>query len=173
MLRWRKKGLRRHYASAAEANKVAEQERLARLQIEHRLAPRILTSSDAAILIADVAPYSGTPVDIFIADQSKEAASLAEEISSALTSAGWLPVQWEWVGESGISGVAIGIKQSADLKSIATAESLRASLDSIGLNGQIGRWPGDWKQFSGMLNGPDFNANRTEIRIIVGEKPTQ
>jgi hypothetical protein len=38
-----------------------------------------------------------------------------------------------------------------------------------GMKAQV--WPDKWEHFGGMLNGPEFDAKRAEIRLVIGLKP--
>jgi len=74
---------------ASEANRIAEQERLARLKIEERLAPRSLTKAQAEKLTAALLPFQGQKIEIVEYGLSREASSLSKQIQAALVAAKW------------------------------------------------------------------------------------
>ncbi|HEV3193980.1 MAG TPA: hypothetical protein VGY54_25920, partial [Polyangiaceae bacterium] len=74
-------------ASAAEANEKAEAERLERVKIEKRLAPRSLT--DIIALVGTLRPFAGTAV-LIVYPPEPEPAALGHSIDTALTAAGIL-----------------------------------------------------------------------------------
>lgn len=71
---------------AAEANEKAEQERLARVKIEERLAGWQLTPEAAAVLTAEMTPLKLTPFDLWV--DPKEFRFM-QTLDAALISAGW------------------------------------------------------------------------------------
>ncbi len=58
-------------ARAAEANKIAEGERLARVKIEEKLAPRSITPEQIAGLSTRLKPYAGISIDIYSPNRRK------------------------------------------------------------------------------------------------------
>jgi hypothetical protein len=81
---------------AAESNKIAEQERLARVKIEERLAPRRIGPKEHAALVSALKPYRGAVVEVTKLGDL-EAGQFADDIVSVLTEAGW-NVQSNFVG---------------------------------------------------------------------------
>ena len=83
-------GLRKEVATAneraAEANKAAEQERLARLRIEDKLAGWKLDGKAQARIIAAVRKYENTPFDLGV---NPNEFAFMETIDSVLIAAGW------------------------------------------------------------------------------------
>jgi hypothetical protein len=74
---------------AAEANRLAEQEKLARLKIEERLAPRSLNKEQSDKLTAAVRKFTGQKIEIAEYGLSREASSLSKQIQAALAAAKW------------------------------------------------------------------------------------
>lgn len=74
--------------AASEANAIAERERLARLQLEARLADRTLTAEQQARLTAALMPFRGTEVDIVIFGDTPEISIIAGMILDCLHKAG-------------------------------------------------------------------------------------
>jgi hypothetical protein len=74
---------------AAEANKIAEGERLARLKIEERLAPRTLSVEQQKRIESKLKPFAGTPYELAL-NPVPEATDLLAVIAPILRSAGWV-----------------------------------------------------------------------------------
>jgi hypothetical protein len=73
---------------AAEANKIAEGERLARLKLEKRLAPRTLNNDQQRRIESKIKPFSGTPYELAV-DPVPEAINLLKTVDAILRSSGW------------------------------------------------------------------------------------
>jgi hypothetical protein len=73
---------------AAEAVKAAETERLARLKIEERLAPRRMSAEQTATLVRDLKSLNGHKVTLFFISGDLEAAAFADLLGSAFKTAG-------------------------------------------------------------------------------------
>jgi hypothetical protein len=54
------------HRETAEANRKAEEERLARVKIEEYLAPRVILQDQGERIGAAIKPYAGTPFDIAV-----------------------------------------------------------------------------------------------------------
>ncbi|HEY2547720.1 MAG TPA: hypothetical protein VGI46_16735 [Candidatus Acidoferrum sp.] len=74
---------------AAEANKAAEEERLARLKIEERLAPRRLTAEQIHFLQTKLGRFAGQPIQISYLVGDVESQTYASEFAEALGPIGW------------------------------------------------------------------------------------
>ena len=74
--------------SAAEANRVAEEERLARVKIEERLASRRIGKGEHDSIVAVLKPHAGAIVE-FTKIGDMEAAAFAEDLLKTLKDAGW------------------------------------------------------------------------------------
>jgi len=75
---------------AAESNRIAEEERLARIKIEEKLAPRQITSEQQAKLSLKLKPLIGKKVDITILSGNPETDKFGHSLVSALRAAGLL-----------------------------------------------------------------------------------
>ena len=73
---------------AAEANRIAEQERLARIKIEERLAPRHLSNEQIAQLSRDLPALRGKSVNVVFITGDPETGRYASTLESALKAAG-------------------------------------------------------------------------------------
>jgi len=75
-------------ARAAEANRIAEQERLARLQIEARFAHRKVSADQAKILKQELHNLTGHKITVTTAALQPEIVEYAKQIAEALRAAG-------------------------------------------------------------------------------------
>ena len=74
---------------AARLGKMAEDEKLARVKIEQRLAPRTLNSEQQERIRTKLSPFVGTPYELALSDTT-EAAALMLTLDKVLRSAGWI-----------------------------------------------------------------------------------
>src|SRR5438309_1147337 len=78
---------------AAEANEKAEQEKLARVKIEQKVAPRRLTKEQQERIARKLKPFAGQRINVLIYRGDVEAWFIADQIKVALggiTGAGWI-----------------------------------------------------------------------------------
>jgi hypothetical protein len=76
-------------ARAAEANRKAEQERLARVKLEAKLAPRTIQQPQQQAIAGKLAEFKGQKAGLGVWPSSPETELLARELAAALTMAGW------------------------------------------------------------------------------------
>ncbi len=76
---------------AAEANRIAEEERLKRVQIEERMKPRSLKPSPQAV--SALKAYKGTEYTFLSVFSDEESINLLKQLDSILLSAGWTRVK--------------------------------------------------------------------------------
>lgn len=127
-------------ARAAEANEKAEQERLARVQIEARLTPRSLTPEQQERIAERLSTWAILPgtdkrqsVAVFPTSRLFESASLAEQITAALTAAGWDVSRNEVTFGKSISAKGVWLLTSRNPRAIAIVESLIVTLFAEGI----------------------------------------
>ena len=115
---------------AAEANRKAEAERLARVKIEEKLADRSLSQEQGVHLTAILSTFKGQPINIIEYTLSNEAVMLSRQIQSMLVAAGWdVKVIGALTGaETKQSGVLILTAQGQT--EIPAAVALTAALNS-------------------------------------------
>jgi len=154
---------------AAEANEKAEKERLARVKIEEKLAPRSLTPDQIAGLSKKLKPYAGISIDILQLGETPEITNFRSLIESPLRMAG-LRVLTSTASGSFV-GLSVGVVVDAnDSEKIAAAALLSAfNMEGItALNeGMVKReaWPG-------LVMAPTGETvNKAPIRIYIGSKP--
>ena len=110
-------------ARAADANQKAEEERLARVKIEEKLAPRSIAPRQIVALSEKLKPYVGMTIDILQIGESPEITHFRSLIEKTLRAAGWHPLSSTAVGSGSFIGLSIGVlddSSNAD-KSAATA----------------------------------------------------
>ena len=156
-------------ARAADANKIAEQERLARLQLEARLAPRSLSSEQAADLTSKLREFSGTKIDICEYPNDFEVARLTNPIVESLKAAGWTVNGFRPLAPTIriFSGLAVLLDESkVTEREKHAAQKLTDALQSEGLFtwGPAPLLPTD---ALGMSQGQPMYS----FRLIVGSKP--
>jgi hypothetical protein len=156
---------------AASANETAEREKLARLQLEARLADRVLTAN-AILALKDLATKSGNGVriDICTFGGTLEVASIAESIRSPLAAGGADMRLWQVSGGSAARGILVGTKPGADQATRLIASDIVAIINGSG----TGAVPWDFDVLtktanSGMRNGPGQPVD-APILLIVGPK---
>jgi hypothetical protein len=159
-------------ARAAEADEKAEGERLARVKIEEKLAPRSFASEQSTLLIARLIVHSGRSADILMAGETPEISGITGILTGILKSAGWKTDAWIWSGVGAFSGIQIALAPNASPEDVAAHRALIDALMEVGLLTAPLPWPIEWGKFPGMINGPPWAAeNAAPIRIVIGTKP--
>ncbi len=145
---------------AAEANRIAESERLARMKIEQRLADRSLTDAQLTAIADKVKPFSGQEFLVTTYWGLKEPLSITNRIYAALDSAGWKYVKHKGVKNliGMASGVFVNVHPTADEQTKKAAASLVSALTVEGIASRIEE-----------RDDPDSPSNR--IELMVGTKP--
>jgi hypothetical protein len=160
----------------AEANQKAEEERLARVKIEARLAPRSVSPEQFAAIVSALAPFPATPISIWQAGETPEIGSVARTVLAATQAARWDANLWTWTGVGSFLGLIVATKPGATSEITAAAEALTTALNAAGLRCVKQDWPtgSPWESVGGMHNGPQ-NPGPTQapIRIVIGAKPDQ
>ena len=143
----------------------------AQLALGRLRAPREISPEQQAAIANVAQRHNNVALDIFMVGDSPDIAPLAAALSRLLEAGGnWSVVRWTWVGVEPIHGALVMIKPSAGAEAVRVAGELIAAIDGR-QDAKPQVWPGQWETFGGMLNGPAFDANRTEIRVIIGSKP--
>jgi hypothetical protein len=119
---------------AAEANAKAEKERLARLKIEQRLAPRSLSQNGATALYDKAKSFPGIWLTIImIKDSNRDALPLARQITEALKPAGWKVDISLMDTLEDIKGIFVRIPNASNANTVAAAKILIEELNSDGI----------------------------------------
>jgi hypothetical protein len=156
--------------AAAVANEKAEQERLARVKIEQKMAPRHLSPAQQKRLSESLKRYAGQKLNVFVYATSLEAVTFGNELIAALgpQGAGWiLSVSrgQEGVGRA-VPGMLVELRPYAMDPDPAVARALVAALSHEGFS-VGGPDPLQEPAMMGMLN-QDPSAT---IKLTIGNKP--
>jgi len=159
-------------AQAARANETAEHERLERVKIEQRLAPRHVSAAQQKQISDSLKRYAGQKLNVFVYNSSPEAVSIANEVIAALDKhgAGWaLSVSTGQEGSGrAVPGMLVELKPVATKADSAAAHALVEALSHEGL-AVAGPRP-IWMGASGAIGSinEDPTAN---IKLTIGQKP--
>jgi hypothetical protein len=77
-------------ARAAEANRIAEEEKLARVKLEARLAPRLLPGESQQAVVNAIKQFAPQSFDIVLYADDPESTHLADDIDAICHRAGWV-----------------------------------------------------------------------------------
>lgn len=155
-------------ARAAEANQKAERERLERLKLEEKLAPRRLSRESGKIIVSKLKLRGpDTPVSIFVCRHDSEMMRFANELGEVLQLAGWSVAgggvkSYERV----ILGVWIETVQNVSSKDEDRAELLEETFQAEGI--RVERH--NIRTPPSFTTAPEWALGHT-IQILVGEKP--
>lgn len=144
--------------NAAEANRLAEQDRLARVKIEERLAPRCITESERVKLIAELKRFAPRLVDVLRYPDDAEVTELTRQLVNVLKDSGWKPtMQTVTNSAEPICGIIVEV-DGKNPGNIAAGEALVSGFSAVGLNP---------KELNSFLQTPLVGA---AVRITVGRK---
>jgi hypothetical protein len=117
-------------ARAAEANQKAEKERLARLKIEERFAPRRFTAQQEAEIIAALAPFAGQKITVLRTSNDSEEWGFEVALADLLSKARWT-VRLDGLTTTPIQSLQI-VVDPKDRASNQAAGTLQRALDIHG-----------------------------------------
>lgn len=164
---------------AAQAMQKAEQDRLARIKIEEKIAPRSLSSEQQASIATKLRPLAlipdpvGVPerVDIAVFPVTSEATRLANQIKATLEAAGWNSSVGPQSGESlgVVFGVAV-LKTPDSQKSLLCATALSKALAAERVSAFVGTIPriGSCKSLGA---DPKKDPYCARILVLIGDHP--
>lgn len=151
-------------AHAAEANRIAEGERLARVKIEERMAPRRLTIEQQQRVIAQITPFGRQSYSPGVTNQT-EAIDFLRVMERVFQSAGWhksfVQIADINVGDASLincSGVEIQIADRYVTELRPAASALTAALQAEGIAAKT-------------IVSKERDSNIKVIYILIGEKP--
>jgi ABC-type multidrug transport system fused ATPase/permease subunit len=168
---------------AAKANEVAEGERLARVKIEERIAPRVLSPAQLADIKTRVQPFaSGATKVAFLAPADSEPAHLGKPLLDMLRSAGWMVSNlWGHNIARAVGGILVEVSADASDETKKAAFAFVSAIRAVSSFIVLG--PAPWEtiklvgQFGGEGMPPVKNMQELEaqlhtatIRITIGEK---
>jgi hypothetical protein len=158
---------------AAESNETAEREKLARLQLEARLAPRSLSFAQQSDLRERLQKIGAHDLDIFVLGEAAEIRGMAELLKSVIANAGWNVRTWAVTNGGIATGIFVAPLENSGNDNLAG--TLASALNAEGLAATpYPAIPKDkWGQqhIGSMLNGPQWDDNKTApIRMYIGAK---
>ena len=114
---------------AASANETAERERLARLQLEARLAPRALTPTQQQSIGSALKKFGVLTVQVFTCSDVAEVGQIGSAVTSSMGAAGWrVAVAKVMGGNFTVTGIALALAKDAPSSTRKAAEALVAEL---------------------------------------------
>lgn len=159
-------------AEAARFNEIAEREKLARLQLEERLAPRVITEADRVKVVDLLTPLTGSRVNVFFSSQRVDSVNLGNIIVELMKRSGWWWASWAITGGDVSTGVVVVVAEGASKDEVTRAEAIVNALNGCGIAAKLWPTPFEPKKIRGIINGPvwsdEYQAN---IRLFVGDKP--
>lgn len=150
-------------ARAAEANRRAEEERLERVKLETRLAPRRLRDASCAAVADSIKEFAPQSVDIFWNTADPEATDLADDIFTAFQLAGWTLDRSKHSLEP--PNVIFGVIIEYAISRHKTAVGVAANALSDALLKQ------HVSAVTAPVGGPDVEGKPDTIRVRIGKKP--
>lgn len=157
---------------AAAANATAERERFARLQLEARLADRVVTDAQRSRLVDAFAPLRGDTVEVGIFGDNPDISHVANTILECLKQAGAEFTFFNALGGGGgVRGVIVGVKPDASPSIKGVATSFVAILKET-LGGGVGAVGYDELSFNGASTAGQSGKAGSSIvlRIWIGAK---
>jgi hypothetical protein len=128
------------YARAAEANQKAEQEKLARVKIEERLADRQLSDSQVAAIAEKIKPFGAQEFAMVAYWNLREPMALAERVFKVFQLTDWKYIPPPATGImliDGIEGVQIWLHPDADPRTWEAAIALEDALKTEGITAEL------------------------------------
>jgi hypothetical protein len=126
-------------ARAAEANEIAEGERLARVRLEKELAWRTLTDEQRIKFVLATKQFSGQPFDIVTYQDDAEAMYFSADLVRLLRGAGWqYEKQQGFLAFSLEMGVSVETAPSKADALAPAAKALTDTLNEFGIQAKIG-----------------------------------
>jgi hypothetical protein len=154
---------------AARANETAERERLARLQLEARLADRTLTPAQQLALRGQLTAISGITVDVVVWGETPEVQTLSGLVLDSMAKAGWSINSGQAVsGGAAVRGILVGVRDGSDANTVKASNILVSALRSVGL--VAGLWPFEQLQRPSILSNSSYTGT-APIRMFIGSKP--
>lgn len=157
---------------AANANLRTEQERLARLQLETRLAPRVIAPERKGAIAAALKAQGKFTVQLFALSDVTEVGRLVQGITETIRAAGWDLAVARMLGSGGVTvqGVAVAVKRAASPAARAAAATLATELNSSGVNSLLLKQTIEELPTGGAAAGAFINKENVEILVLVGNK---
>lgn len=155
---------------AASANETAEKERLARLQLEGKIADRILTPLQQQVLSTSLRPFGSFRVQVRWYVDSPEITRLANAITNSLGNAGWFAVGSASLASSVTTyDVVVAISREKPKEVRAAAMALVTGLRKNGISAELTDVPMQALPLPTMTLG-GIDMPNAQMLILVGPK---
>ncbi len=118
----------------AKANKAAEDERMARVKLQERVAWRTISPTEIARIGSKLRIHQGIHIYVGTLAGNEEAVSFSEDIADIIKAAGWTFPGVTPYGNLGVQRTGLRISTTRDAQSRAAAMALRAELDQLGFS---------------------------------------
>jgi hypothetical protein len=136
----------------------AEADRLARIKIEEKLAPRSLSGEQQKAIVESVRKFAPQKFQLVMYQDDQEVSQLAQVIVKTLVAAGWTGVKQEgWLAMQLEIGVRIEFSPDKERDLSPAAAALAAALNAVGIATAWGARP--------KLDSTD------QLKIRIGKKP--
>jgi hypothetical protein len=148
-----------------------EKERVARLQLEKKLAPRLLSQDDALTLANMLAPFKGAAIDMVVFPTgTSDIGPFEDQLYRAFNAAGWTVRHWTMLGSEFVVGVGVALAPDATPDDAARANAVVAALESVGVEAALAPKLQD-KSFPTPATGSPPQGVIAPLRLYVGTKP--
>lgn len=119
---------------AAQLNKAAEDERLARIQLQERVAWRTISPTDIARIGSKLRVHRGIRIAVSTLAGNEEAVSFAEDVGAIFTTARWSFLGVVPMGNLGVQRFGLRISTTRDDPTRTAAQDLKRALNKLGFN---------------------------------------
>lgn len=147
--------------TVANAEKERAQAQKALIELQRRIAARVITDADAERITEQIRQYRGREFQVVTFWDDREPLATAQRLADILVAAGWKlnqPKEGQFL-LGGLGGIQVFFHPEASPEAKRSAEALVAALNSVGLSAVI-------KQ----INDPGHPTEK--IHVNVGTKPT-
>lgn len=157
--------------AAADANRIAESEKLARLQLEARLADRVLSEAQQKSIADFIRPSGPCVVQVYWYSDVTEVSRLKDAVINTLVAAGWkVGAASAQGGVTVTGGLVLAIRRNASVAEITAANRLIFALRKNGVFATMATLtiediPGPGLSFGTAVPNP-------QIMILIGNKPS-
>jgi hypothetical protein len=138
------------------------------LELQARLADRVLTKAQQDSLTNQLKQWAGIDVDVIVWGDSAEIEIISQQIMQALMAAGWHLHAGHAVGGGGaVRGILIGVKLDTSNNLQSASNALLSGLRSAGL--ASGFWKFDEMKQPGLMANTSYTGT-APIRLFIGSK---
>jgi hypothetical protein len=125
--------------TVANAEKERAKAEKSLLELQNRLADRVITDADAKRIIEQVRQYKGREFQVVTYWDDREPLATAERLANILVAAGWKidqPKTWTAI-LGGLSGIQVFFHPEASPEARQAAEALVSALNAVGLSAAL------------------------------------